>query len=428
MNNARRCGILVDNDMAKNKNHFQRRAAYCAATALIVGGLLGIPKNMRAEGEGATTDADVSDLQIQINDKQSKIQELERQQNLYEQTITQKQQEELNLQNQIDVLDAQIADTGTDIEKLELQIQSLGLQVQEIETQISAKEKDIEKQKGQLAQLLRLLNRYDRKTLLEISLANDTLSKFFNQMKYLQTIESQSKKTLDTVKGLREQLQQQQEKKQEAKQSSEAKKQQKENEKSGLASQQDYREKLLDETQNTEEKFSKLLSQAKQEQDAANADVQLLEQQVRERLQGKQEVLLTPSQLIWPIDSRTITSYFHDPNYVFRKLFEHPAIDIATPQGTPLKAAASGIVVRAKNAGYGYSYIAVAHGNDLMTVYGHVSKISVVENDFVAQGQIIGYSGGTPGTPGAGRLTTGAHLHFEVRSGGIPQNPLNYLQ
>ncbi len=414
--------------MTQNGKRPTRAFAYCLAVILITGGFFAVPKLLYAEGEDTTAAVDISDLQNQINDKQSKVQELERQQKLYEQTITQKQQEELNLQNQIDVLDAQIGHTATDIKKLELQIQSLELQVQELDAEIDEKQQDIDKQKTQLAELLRLLNRYDRRTLLEISLANDSLSKFFNQLKYLQTVESQAKKSLDAIQGMKAQLEQQQAKKQEAKQSSEEKKQQKENEKSGLTSQQDYRAKLLDETQNTEEQFTQLLNQAKQEQDTANADLQLLEQQVRERLQGKQEVLQAPSQLLWPIDSRTITSYFHDPNYVFRKLFEHPAIDIATQQGTPLKAAASGIVVRAKNAGFGYSYIAIAHGNDLMTVYGHVSKISVVENDFVAQGQIIGYSGGTPGTPGAGRLTTGAHLHLEVRSGGIPQNPLNYLQ
>jgi murein DD-endopeptidase MepM/ murein hydrolase activator NlpD len=174
-----------------------------------------------------------------------------------------------------------------------------------------------------------------------------------------------------------------------------------------------------------------LLYQAVQEQEQANRDIKSLEDEVRKKLKSTGLGSLDQfgnTVFIWPVTvKKGISTYFYDPTYIFRKYFEHPAIDIPTPQGTPIKAAASGYVARAKDAGLGYSYIMLVHNGGFSTVYGHVSRIDVQEDTFVNKGQIIGATGGLPGTRGAGRLTTGPHLHFEVRSNGIPVNPLDYL-
>ncbi|MBT4119492.1 MAG: peptidoglycan DD-metalloendopeptidase family protein [Candidatus Peribacter sp.] len=117
--------------------------------------------------------------------------------------------------------------------------------------------------------------------------------------------------------------------------------------------------------------------------------------------------------LFWPAKAR-ITAGFRDRSY--QKFFgiPHKGIDIAIPQGTPVKSAADGVVYLARDAGMGFSYVLVGHKEGYATLYGHLSEIHVATGDSVEAGQVIGKSGGAKGTRGAGLVTTGAHLHFEL--------------
>ena len=62
----------------------------------------------------------------------------------------------------------------------------------------------------------------------------------------------------------------------------------------------------------------------------------------------------------------------------------------------------------------GYGYVALKHANGFVSVYGHVSEVLVNRFDFVDAGKLFAKTGGAPGTPGAGIMTSGAHLHFEL--------------
>lgn len=71
--------------------------------------------------------------------------------------------------------------------------------------------------------------------------------------------------------------------------------------------------------------------------------------------------------------------------------------------------------------------MAVKHADGLLTVYGHLSEVLVSKYEFVKRGQPIAKSGGAVGTPGAGPMTSGAHLHFEVWNNRESVDPLRYL-
>lgn len=138
---------------------------------------------------------------------------------------------------------------------------------------------------------------------------------------------------------------------------------------------------------------------------------------------------LEPTSFVWPLAgaARRITATFKDADYQQRFGREHQGLDIASPQGSDVLAVAEGIVNKVATDGTGYTYIIVQHDPDLYTVYGHLSKTLVAEDDPVQAGQTIAWSGGAPGTAGAGYFSTGPHLHLEVFSGGQFVDPLRFL-
>ena len=132
--------------------------------------------------------------------------------------------------------------------------------------------------------------------------------------------------------------------------------------------------------------------------------------------------------LQWPLaEPITVNAGFKDPAY--EKLYgrEHLGIDLVASQGADVLAAAEGVVNKIETDSSGYTYLIIQHDPDLYTVYGHLSNTLVKVDDLVAAGQIVAWSGGTPGTPGAGFFTSGPHLHFEVFSGGQFVDPLALL-
>jgi len=99
----------------------------------------------------------------------------------------------------------------------------------------------------------------------------------------------------------------------------------------------------------------------------------------------------------------------------------HEGIDLPAPIGTPVYAAGDGRVVYAGNGIHGYgNMIVVKHAGDLLTVYAHNSMLLVAQGQAVRAGDriaLVGQSG----------RATGPHLHFEVRAGQIPRNPMGFL-
>jgi murein DD-endopeptidase MepM/ murein hydrolase activator NlpD len=130
--------------------------------------------------------------------------------------------------------------------------------------------------------------------------------------------------------------------------------------------------------------------------------------------------------LSWPLASFTITQLFgptavalEPPLGPYRHF--HTGIDISTAIGSPVMAAADGIVVAVGHTASGYgNFVVIAHGAGIETLYGHLLATKVSVGDRVSRGHVIGLEGSTG-------FSTGPHVHFELRVNNVLLNPMPYL-
>ena len=154
-----------------------------------------------------------------------------------------------------------------------------------------------------------------------------------------------------------------------------------------------------------------LLNQANKELeklDKEHADLEKLEDAIQADIERLSSVGgVAPNQLSWPVTTGYVSS-----GYKWRRLGGttsfHGAIDIAASRGTPIKAAAGGVVILARYYGLAGRTVFIDHGGGMTTLYFHMDKILVSVGQTVITGDQIGTVGST------GR-STGPHLHFEVR-------------
>lgn len=383
------------------------------------------------------TSQEIKDLNKQITDKNKSIKSLDDQADEYARLIEEKQKTKESLANELSLIENRIKKTEINIERKNLEIEKTNLTIRETALLIAAKEQQIDLQKVQLASFLREINREDQRDKIEILLVNENISEFFGYIKRLDDIQSNVRVALGSVKSAKRDyevfqfgLEQEKAELQTLAIELEIEKQKLDDEKNGKVS-------LIAETESSEQEFQRRLSEIRFQQRVANEEILQLQDQIKEKLRQAQlknpSFVLNPNSLLWPMPNQGITTYFHDPTYPYRHIVgEHSGLDMRTlingfpSMGVPVKAAASGVVVKViRNGRFTGNAVFISHG-DLMTVYLHLSVVYVNTDDYVEVGKVFARSGGAPGDPGAG-LSSGPHLHFEVRKDGLPVDPCQYL-
>ena len=127
----------------------------------------------------------------------------------------------------------------------------------------------------------------------------------------------------------------------------------------------------------------------------------------------------TPS--IAPAKDKIVSGYGNRLHPILRVTRFHEGVDIAAPRGTPIMATADGVVTRAGWLGSYGNVVEISHGYGITTLYAHNSRNAVKTGAAVKRGQAIAYVGSTG-------LSTGAHVHYEVRVDKRPVNPSSYMK
>ncbi|EKD33010.1 MAG: Peptidase M23B [uncultured bacterium] len=364
----------------------------------------------------------------QITEKRTQAGQLNKKIEEYRNNIAKLQQEQASLASEIGIFENQIAGTELDIQATEMEIEAVQLEMELLGQNIDKQNIELEKEKDLLNTIIFEMHKADSISVLEIYFGSKQFSDIFGRMQMLENTNEELTNTLqqtsETKIGLEAMLSSKKEKAESLEISKDALRQKREQLQTEIGS----KELLIDETASTESKYQALLSELRQEQQFVAQQIQSLQAELEQRLSEMDLSGETPSVLSWPVDPsyKGISATFHDPTYPYRHLFEHSGVDVPQPQGTPVKSAASGYVAVARTGRSYGNYIMIVHTDGIATLYAHLSRIDVKPDQFVARGQIIGASGGARGSKGAG-LSTGPHLHFEVRKDGIPVNPMGYL-
>ncbi|MBD3281312.1 peptidoglycan DD-metalloendopeptidase family protein [Candidatus Uhrbacteria bacterium] len=366
-------------------------------------------------------------LNVELENKRSRAKEVQGMINTYKDRIKQQEQAKLTLENQISLLDNRIREKELRAEEIRTQIEILSLELQALDRQIVRQEGRIKTQKALVADLIRRMRQADDVNTLHVFLSRPTLSSYFQNVEELSRLEGDLTQSLERIIAEKTTLQNDKALRETKRVSLTEQKQKLQEEQFRLEMERNSKRSLLAETESKQSEFARVIAELRQQDQATTNEIYRIEKELKDKLNAIDEALASGQTLLmWPVPVRKVTATFHDPTYPFKHLFQHPGIDLRAGVGTPIKAAGGGYVAWTKTGRSYGNYIMLVHAGNIATLYAHLSKFSVSPGEYVERGDVIGYTGGMPGDPGAG-LSTGPHLHFEVRQDGIPVDPQGYL-
>lgn len=345
-----------------------------------------------------------------IEDKQDQLDEIKAKIKAYKQIVDLKQRQGAALSDQLEAFEAQAKALELEISSNAQELKSLDQEIINLGNRIEQKEAVIASQKKILAEIMR--GSYEDKSEFSFELITNT-SRFENPLQADEWTHSTSQKmreVLGSLRSLRTSLI-------EERKGYTDKKVQADKLREDLESQEDYldqvqenKRQLLAKTQSEVKKYDALVDDLEEQRKAIENEIEDIESAKTAALDLKDVPGYKKGLLKYPLEKVVRTQGYGKTKFTRWYTF-HNGVDFAASVGTKVMAAADGKVVGIGNNGrYAYGrWMAIDHGNGLVTMYGHLSAYSKKVGDKVKQGDTIAKSGNTG-------YSTGPHLHFTVFS------------
>jgi murein DD-endopeptidase MepM/ murein hydrolase activator NlpD len=326
-----------------------------------------------------------------------------------------------SLQGEISATQTRLDRAQASLDRQKAKLLEVRDQLEQARDRLESLRRELETARKVLAARLVEIYKADPPDALTVVLQSDGFGDLLEQAEFLERISDQDREITDEVRRLRDRARDQAVKLADLEEREQLAAERILAERDQIAQAQGQLVASRDELASTRADKRGVLAQVREQRGILEDDLASLEAEqakVAAALQGSPApgpVKQGSGQLIWPLSGPVVGAFGEA-----RPGHTHAGIDIAVPEGTPIRAADSGrVALMGWVGGYG-NYTCVQHTGSLSTCYAHQSRFATSNGANVSQGQVIGYSGNTGNS-------TGPHLHFEVRINGSPVDPMGYL-
>jgi murein DD-endopeptidase MepM/ murein hydrolase activator NlpD len=365
-----------------------------------------VPSSLRAESPSISAMSD--EAKKELEKKQDQLEEINKKIEAYNKIIDLKQQQRSNLTVQIKSLEAQAAKLELQIGNTQQRIQDLDQEMGRVSGQISEREKTIEAQKSLLSRLIR--SYYDTRwqSGFQLLLSEGDAVRIMNEDDWKADTGARIKELLDGIESAKAALGEQHATLREKKTEADSLRVQLEQRNAYLENTKQSKEVLVTQTQKEEKKYDALVDDLEEKRKEIEEEIESLEQTKVDQLDVSKLPAFSSNVLYYPVAKPRVSQGYGKTKFTRWYTF-HNGIDYAGATGDTIYAAGDGTVLATGNQGkYAYGkWIAIDHGNGLVTLYGHLSSQSVSKGDKVKKGGKIGLMGSTG-------YSTGPHVHFTV--------------